>query len=110
MRDREITVAGLYFEAPGAVPWDDDALIPVPLQLVNIQSDVKNFVGQVDMIQKYQNKENHQIEVVYNFPLEVLKSDPKKLYIGSVTAKKYWNRNEWLQISLNFQKAKPKYK
>ena len=86
MRDREITVAGLYFEAPGAVPWDDDALVPVPLQLVNIQSDVKNFVAQVDMIQKYQNKENHQIEVVYNFPLEVLKSDPKKLY-------RKWDKN-----------------
>ena len=37
-------VAGLFFSTPGARPWEEDELKPIPLLLVNIDANVENFV------------------------------------------------------------------
>ena len=63
-------IAGLFTMAPGARPWEEDELKPIPLLLVNIDANVDNFVAEVLMTQKYKNKEKNPLEVVYRFPIE----------------------------------------
>ena len=54
---------GLYHSAPGASPWREERLTPVPLVSVSIDATVKNFVASVQMTQKYVNKEKRSLEV-----------------------------------------------
>ena len=64
-------MAGLYQSIPGASPWHEPEQVPpVPLIDVKINAQVKNFIAEVEMMQKYQNKERSAIEVVYRFPME----------------------------------------
>ena len=43
---------------------------PVPLLSVEVRAEVKNFIAEVELRQKYHNKERNPLEVVYFFPLE----------------------------------------
>ena len=46
------------------------SMSPVPLLSVEVRAEVKNFIAEVELRQKYHNKENNPMEVVYFFPLE----------------------------------------
>ena len=37
---------------------------------VEVRAEVKNFIAEVELSQKYHNKEKNPLEVVYFFPLE----------------------------------------
>ena len=63
-------MAGLYQSIPGASPWHEEQIPPVPLMDVKINALVTNFIAEVEMVQRYQNKERSAIEVVYRFPME----------------------------------------
>merc|ERR1719422_81022 len=54
---------------PGGL-YQEDTEVPVPLTGVSINVIVKNFVAEVEIEQKYQNKEETALEVIYNFPVE----------------------------------------
>ena len=49
---------------------DESEYIPVPLTKVHVEARVVNFVSQVEVTQKYVNKEKNPIEAVYFFPVE----------------------------------------
>ena len=44
--------------------------VPVPLLSVELRLEVRSFLAEVEVRQKYQNKENNPLEVVYCFPVE----------------------------------------
>ena len=46
------------------------SMSPVPLVSVEVRAEVKNFIAEVELRQKYQNKEKNPLEVTYFFPLE----------------------------------------
>ena len=56
-------LSGLYTELAG-----DN--VPVPLLSVECSVVVKNFVAEVEVRQKYHNREENPLEVVYYFPVE----------------------------------------
>ena len=63
-------MAGLFTVSPGASPWHEDEVKPIPLQLVDITATVENFIAEILMTQKYKNREKNPLEVVYRFPVE----------------------------------------
>ena len=58
-------LSGLYQVLP-----DQGEPVPVPLVSVEVRAEVRNFIAEVELRQKYQNRENNTIEVVYFFPVE----------------------------------------
>ena len=58
-------LSGLYQVLP-----DQAQPVPVPLVGVEVSAVVRNFIAEVELRQKYQNKENNPLEVTYFFPLE----------------------------------------
>ena len=58
-------LSGLYQVLP-----DEAQPVPVPLVGVEVRAVVRNFLAEVELRQKYQNRENNTIEVVYFFPVE----------------------------------------
>ena len=58
-------LSGLYQVLPNqAQP------VPVPLVSVEVKAEVRNFIAEVELRQKYQNKEGSALEVTYFFPVE----------------------------------------
>jgi len=51
-------------------PYQEPQYVPVPLTEVSIQVRVVNFTAQVEVTQKYVNKEKNPIEAIYFFPVE----------------------------------------
>ena len=43
---------------------------PVALVSLEVRAEVKNFIAEVELRQKYQNKEKNPLEVTYFFPVE----------------------------------------
>ena len=60
-----LDLSGLYQVLP-----DEAQPVPVPLVDVEVRVVVRNFIAEVELRQKYQNKENNPLEVTYFFPLE----------------------------------------
>ena len=58
-------LSGLYHVLPDQAPP-----VPVPLVSMEVRAEVKNFIAEVELRQKYHNKENNPLEVTYFFPLE----------------------------------------
>ena len=58
-------LSGLYQVLP-----DEAQPVPVPLVGVEVRAVVRNFIAEVELRQKYQNKENNPLEVTYFFPVE----------------------------------------
>ena len=58
-------LSGLY-----QVLSDEAQPVPVPLVGVEVSAVVRNFIAEVELRQKYHNKENNPLEVTYFFPLE----------------------------------------
>ena len=58
-------LSGLYHVLP-----DQAEPVPVPLLSVEVKAEVRNFIAEVELRQKYQNKENNPLEVTYFFPVE----------------------------------------
>ena len=58
-------LSGLYHVLP-----DQADPVPVPLGSVEVRAEVKNFIAEVELSQKYHNKEKNPLEVVYFFPVE----------------------------------------
>ena len=58
-------LSGLYHVLP-----DQADPVPVPLVSVEVRAEVKNFIAEVELSQKYHNKENNPLEVIYFFPIE----------------------------------------
>ena len=58
-------LSGLYQVLP-----DRAEPVPVPLVSVEVRAVVRNFIAEVELRQKYQNKENNPLEVTYFFPVE----------------------------------------
>ena len=58
-------LSGLYCDLPS-----HHQPLPVPLLSVEVRAEVRNFIAEVELRQKYQNRENNTIEVVYFFPVE----------------------------------------
>ena len=46
------------------------SMSPVPLLSMEVRAEVKNFIAEVELRQKYENKENNPLEVTYFFPVE----------------------------------------
>ena len=55
---------------PSEEPYEEDVHVAVPLLSVELRAEVKNFIAEVELVQKYQNKEDNPLEVVYYFPVE----------------------------------------
>ena len=60
-----LDLSGLYQVLP-----DEAQPVPVPLVNVEVRVVVRNFIAEVELRQKYQNKENNPLEVTYFFPIE----------------------------------------
>ena len=60
-----LDLSGLYQVLP-----DEPQPVAVPLLSVECSVVVNNFIAEVEIVQKYQNKENTSLEVVYYFPVE----------------------------------------
>ena len=60
-----LDLSGLYSVLPSY-----GGHVPVPLLSVGVSAEVKNFLAEVSLVQKYQNKENNPLEVIYFFPVE----------------------------------------
>ena len=60
-----LDLSGLYQVLP-----DEPQPVAVPLLSVECTAVVNNFIAEVEIVQKYQNKENTSLEVVYYFPVE----------------------------------------
>ena len=58
-------LSGLYCDLPS-----HHQPVPVPLLSVEVRAEVRNFIAEVELRQKYQNKENNPLEVTYFFPVE----------------------------------------
>ena len=58
-------LSGLYHVLP-----DQAEPVPVPLVSVEVKAEVRNFIAEVELRQKYQNKEGSALEVTYFFPVE----------------------------------------
>ena len=58
-------LSGLYCDLPS-----HHQPVPVPLVSVEVRAVVRNFLAEVELRQKYQNKENNPLEVLYFFPVE----------------------------------------
>ena len=58
-------LSGLYQVLP-----DQVEPVPVPLVSVEVRAEVRNFIAEVELRQKYQNKEGSALEVTYFFPVE----------------------------------------
>ena len=58
-------LSGLYQVLP-----DEAQPVPVPLVNVEVRVVVSNFIAEVELRQKYQNKEKNPLEVTYFFPVE----------------------------------------
>ena len=58
-------LSGLYQVLP-----DEARPVPVPLVNVEVRVVVRNFIAEVELRQKYQNKEKNPLEVTYFFPVE----------------------------------------
>ena len=58
-------LSGLYQVLP-----DEAQPVPVPLVGVEVRAVVRNFIAEVELRQKYQNKEKNPLEVTYFFPVE----------------------------------------
>ena len=59
-------ISGLY----QVLTSDLCRLRPVALMSVDLRAEVRNLLAEVEVSQKYQNKENNPLEVVYFFPVE----------------------------------------
>ena len=64
MSESDLSLYGLY-----SVPGIGEH-VPVPLLSVGVSAEVKNFLAEVSLVQKYQNKEDNSLEVTYFFPVE----------------------------------------
>ena len=60
-----LDLSGLYQVLP-----DEAQPVPVPLVDVEVRVVVRNFIAEVELRQKYQNKEKNPLEVTYFFPVE----------------------------------------
>ena len=60
-----LDLSGLYQVLP-----DEARPVPVPLVNVEVRVVVRNFIAEVELRQKYQNKEKNPLEVTYFFPVE----------------------------------------
>ena len=58
-------LSGLYQVLP-----DHAEPVPVPLLSVEVRAEVRNFIAEVELRQKYQNREENPLEVTYFFPVE----------------------------------------
>ena len=58
-------LSGLYQVLP-----DHAEPVPVPLLSVEVGAEVRNFIAEVELRQKYQNREENPLEVTYFFPVE----------------------------------------
>ena len=59
-------LSGLYSVLAEGVPESE----PIPLLSVEVRAEVKNFLAEMELVQRYQNKEDRALEVLYSFPVE----------------------------------------
>ena len=68
--DSSESSCGLVFHLSDLNISSEDDLVPVPLQYVNIEANIVDFVSEITVTQSFLNVEGNPIEVVYMFPIE----------------------------------------
>ena len=61
---------GLVFHLSDLNISSEDDVVPVPLQKVEIEAKIVDFVSEIAVTQSYVNVESNPIEVVYMYPIE----------------------------------------